>query len=50
LPDGRRRTAAAALPAWVKPQLTELVDQPLDGPAAAVRRAMAMRFAWQPKL
>jgi len=29
---GRRRTEATALPAWVKPQLTKLVDQPPDGP------------------
>ncbi|HEX3576776.1 MAG TPA: hypothetical protein VHU42_19425 [Rhodopila sp.] len=28
---GRRGTEATALPAWVKPQLTQLVDQPLDG-------------------
>ena len=31
-PAGRRRAEATALPAWVKPQLTRLVDQPLDGP------------------
>jgi ATP-dependent DNA ligase len=29
---GRRRTEATALPAWVKPQLTKLVDRPPDGP------------------
>ena len=28
----RRRAEATALPAWVKPQLTKLVDQPPDGP------------------
>ena len=27
----RRRTEATALPAWIKPQLTKLVDQPPDG-------------------
>ena len=25
---GRRRTEATALPGWIKPQLTKLVDQP----------------------
>jgi ATP dependent DNA ligase-like protein/citrate transporter len=29
---GRRRTEATALPGWIKPQLTKLVDQPPDGP------------------
>ena len=29
---GRRRTEATALPRWIKPQLTKLVDQPPDGP------------------
>jgi bifunctional non-homologous end joining protein LigD len=29
---GRRRTEAMALPGWIKPQLTKLVDQPPDGP------------------
>jgi ATP-dependent DNA ligase len=29
---GRRRTEATALPSWIKPQLTKLVDQPPDGP------------------
>ena len=29
---GRRRTEVTALPAWVKPQLTKLVDRPPDGP------------------
>jgi hypothetical protein len=28
----RRRAEATALPAWIKPQLTKLVDQPPDGP------------------
>src|SRR6202162_3450216 len=28
----RRRTEATALPAWIKPQLTKLVDEPPDGP------------------
>jgi len=30
--DDWRRTEATALPAWIKPQLTKLVDQPPDGP------------------
>ncbi len=29
---GRRRTEATALPSWIKPQLTKLVDQPPEGP------------------
>ena len=29
---GRRRTEATALPGWIKPQLTKLVDQAPDGP------------------
>jgi len=29
---GRRRAEATALPGWIKPQLTKLVDQPPDGP------------------
>ena len=29
---GIRRTEATALPIWVKPQLTRLVDQPPEGP------------------
>jgi bifunctional non-homologous end joining protein LigD len=29
---GRQREEAAALPGWIKPQLTKLVDQPPDGP------------------
>ena len=29
---GRRRTEATALPGWIKPQLTKLVDQPPDRP------------------
>src|SRR6267142_834189 len=29
---GRRRTEATALPGWIKPRLTKLVDQPPDGP------------------
>jgi DNA ligase D-like protein (predicted ligase) len=29
---GGRRTEATALPGWIKPQLTKLVDQPPDGP------------------
>ena len=29
---GRRRAEATALPGWVKPQLTKLVDQPPEGP------------------
>jgi hypothetical protein len=29
---GRRRAEATALPGWVKPQLTKLVDQAPDGP------------------
>jgi bifunctional non-homologous end joining protein LigD len=29
---GGRRAEATALPSWVKPQLTKLVDQPPDGP------------------
>ena len=29
---GRRRTEATALPGWIKPQLTRLVDQAPDGP------------------
>jgi ATP-dependent DNA ligase len=28
---GRRRAEATALPAWIKPQLTKLVDQPPEG-------------------
>src|ERR1700732_3676183 len=28
----RRRAAAASLPPWIKPQLTQLVDQASDGP------------------
>ena len=31
-PLGERRREATALPAWIKPQLTKLVDQPPDGP------------------
>jgi DNA ligase D-like protein (predicted ligase) len=31
-PAGNRRAEATALPAWIKPQLTKLVDQPPDGP------------------
>jgi hypothetical protein len=30
--DEWRRAEATALPTWVKPQLTKLVDQPPDGP------------------
>ena len=30
--DEWRRGEATALPAWVKPQLTKLVDQPPEGP------------------
>jgi len=29
---GRRRAEATALPGWIKPQLSKLVDQPPDGP------------------
>jgi ATP-dependent DNA ligase len=29
---GRRRAEATALPGWIEPQLTKLVDQPPDGP------------------
>jgi ATP-dependent DNA ligase len=29
---GRRRTEATALPRWIKPQLTKLVDPPPNGP------------------
>jgi ATP-dependent DNA ligase len=29
---GRQRPESTALPSWVKPQLTKLVDQPPDGP------------------
>jgi hypothetical protein len=29
---GRQRGEATALPGWIKPQLTKLVDQPPDGP------------------
>ena len=29
---GGRRAEATALPNWIKPQLTKLVDQPPDGP------------------
>ena len=29
---GRRRAEATALPGWIKPQLTKLVDQPPEGP------------------
>jgi ATP-dependent DNA ligase len=29
---GRRHAGATALPGWIKPQLTKLVDQPPDGP------------------
>src|SRR6476646_7231373 len=29
---GSRRAEATALPTWVKPQLTKLIDQPPDGP------------------
>jgi bifunctional non-homologous end joining protein LigD len=29
---GSRRAEATALPGWIKPQLTKLVDQPPDGP------------------
>jgi ATP-dependent DNA ligase len=31
-PLSRRRAEAMALPAWIKPQLTRLVDAPPDGP------------------
>src|SRR5207244_5901826 len=31
-PAGNRRVEPTALPSWVKPQLTKLVDQPPDGP------------------
>src|SRR5690242_21566515 len=31
-PIAGRRTAAAGLPQWSKPQLTKLVDEPPDGP------------------
>src|SRR5215471_14619404 len=30
--DDWRRSEATALPGWIKPQLTRLVDQPPDGP------------------
>src|SRR5215469_6322051 len=30
--SGRRRAEATALPNWIKPQLTKLVDAPPDGP------------------
>jgi bifunctional non-homologous end joining protein LigD len=30
-PLSRRRAEATALPAWIKPQLTRLVDGPPDG-------------------
>jgi ATP-dependent DNA ligase len=29
---GRRRAEATALPGWIKPQLTKLVDEPPEGP------------------
>jgi bifunctional non-homologous end joining protein LigD len=29
---GRRRVDTMALPGWIKPQLTKLVDQPPEGP------------------
>jgi ATP-dependent DNA ligase len=29
---GSRRAEATALPSWIKPQLTKLVDRPPDGP------------------
>jgi ATP-dependent DNA ligase len=29
---GRQHREATALPGWIKPQLTKLVDQPPDGP------------------
>jgi ATP-dependent DNA ligase len=29
---GGRRAESTALPSWVKPQLTKLVDQPPEGP------------------
>jgi ATP-dependent DNA ligase len=29
---GGRRAEATALPSWIKPQLTKLVDEPLEGP------------------
>ena len=29
---GRPRAEATALPGWVKPQLTKLVDEPPEGP------------------
>ena len=29
---GRRRTEVTALPGWIKPQLTKLVDRPPGGP------------------
>jgi hypothetical protein len=29
---GRQCVEEAALPGWIKPQLTKLVDQPPDGP------------------
>jgi DNA ligase D-like protein (predicted ligase) len=31
-PVARRRTGAAALPQWIRPQLTQLVDEAPDGP------------------
>ena len=30
--SGRRRAEATALPGWIKPQLTKLLDAPPDGP------------------
>jgi hypothetical protein len=35
-PGGRRRVEATALPGWIKPQLTRLVDQSPCGPAGNV--------------
>jgi len=29
---GRLRAEATALPGWIKPQLTKLVDEPPEGP------------------
>jgi hypothetical protein len=40
----RRRAEATALPAWIKPQLTKLVDQAREGRETAMVRALSPRL------
>jgi hypothetical protein len=50
---GRRRTDAAALPLWIAPQLTQLVDAAPDGDgwlqAAAARQPFRIAAGAQPR-